>query len=399
MSSMEDVGLTGDGVARLEQKIQSLIDRGKVAGLITLLWRGSSDPDDKAPHPYTRAYGMRDREFGEPMEPATLMRIASLTKPITAAATLMLVEEGRLDLEAPVSQYIPGFAELRVLVDEESEATAPLERPITLHHLLTHTSGLASGLFDGPVESQYRRARVTRMPKAELIETLQGLPLVAQPGDRFHYSIGYDVLGTIIELAAEQPFDVFLRDRIFQPLGMRDTGFVVPEVLADRLAAVYAAPRGDGDLRRLDDEPDELDQNRPRSGSGGLISTAADYLRFMRMILQGGELDGNRLLQPETATLMTTNQIPEALRPISMGPDEMQGMGYGYGVGVKVTPPKSTGDPPEGTFWWAGMTGTLAWGDPSHRLIGIVLAQAMRYWEPAYTFQRLVYRALRENDN
>ena len=394
MSTVEDLALTGDGLERLEQTIQRLVDRHKVAGLVTLLWRGPSDEGHEVPHPYTRAYGMRDREFGEPMEPATLMRIASLTKPITAAATLMLVEEGRLDLEAPVSRHIPGFADLRVLVDGKSEETAPLERPMTLHHLLTHTSGLASGLFDGPVESRYRRAGVTRMSKAALIETLQGMPLVAQPGDRFHYSIGYDVLGRIIELAAEQPFDIFLRDRIFQPLRMSDTGFVVPEVLADRLATVYAAPRGDGKLRRLDDEPDELDQNRPRSGSGGLISTAADYLRFMRMILQGGELDGSRLLRPESARLMTTNQVPKALLPISMGPDDMQGMGYGYGFGVKVTPSKSTGDPPEGTFWWAGMTGTLAWGDPRHALIGIALAQAMRYWEPAYTFQRLVYRSL-----
>jgi CubicO group peptidase (beta-lactamase class C family) len=395
MSTGEDLGLTEDGLERLEQAIQHLIDRDKVAGLVTLLWRGPGEEGREAPHPYTRAYGMRDREFGEPMEPATLMRIASLTKPITAAATLMLVEEGRLDVEEPVSRHIPGFADLRVLVDGESEETAPLESPITLHHLLTHTSGLASGLFDGPVESRYRRAGVTRMPKAELIETLQGMPLVAQPGARFHYSIGYDVLGTIIERAAEQPFDSFLRDRIFQPLGMSDTGFVVPEVLADRLAAIYAAPRGDGELRRLDDERDELDQNRPRSGSGGLISTAADYLRFMRMILLGGELEGSRLLQPESAKLMTTNQVSEELLPISMGPDAMQGMGYGYGFGVKVTSSKSTGDPPEGTFWWAGMTGTLAWGDPGHALIGIALAQAMRYWEPAYAFQRLVYRALK----
>jgi CubicO group peptidase (beta-lactamase class C family) len=394
MSTGEDLGLTEDGLERLEQAIQRLIDRNKVAGLVTLLWRGPAEEGREAPHPYTRAYGKRDREFGEPMEPATLMRIASLTKPVTAAATLMLVEEGRLDLEEAISHYIPGFADLRVLVDGESEETAPLERPITLHHLLTHTSGLASGLFDGPVESTYRRAGVTRMPKAELIETLQGMPLVAQPGDRFHYSISYDVLGYIIERAAEQPFDSFLRDRIFQPLGMSDTGFVVPEVLVDRLAAIYAAPRGKGELRRINDESDELDQNRPRSGSGGLISTAADYLRFMRLILQGGELDGSRLLQPESAKLMTTNQVSQELLPISMGPDAMQGMGYGYGFGVKVTPSKSPGDSPEGTFWWAGMTGTLAWGDPRHALIGIALAQAMRYWEPAYTFQRLVYRAL-----
>jgi CubicO group peptidase (beta-lactamase class C family) len=383
--------LTESGFERLEEMLQRRVDEAKVAGLITLLWQGSTEDEGTT---YTRAYGLRDREQDAPMETTTLIRIASLTKPITAAATLMLVEEGHIELDEPVSRFIPGFAELRVLTHADREETASLERPITFRHLLTHTSGLASGLFDGPVESRYRRAGVTRMPMASLIEALQEMPLIAQPGERFHYSISYDVLGYLVQRVAGQPLDVFLRERIFQPLGMRDTGFVVPEVLADRLAAVYAAPSGDGELRRLEQGQDELDPDRPRSGGGGLVSTAADYLRFMRMVLSGGELDGARLLQPETVAWMTTNQVDEELLPISMGPQEMHGMGYGYGFGVKVARSRSAGDPPEGIFWWAGMTGTLAWGDPRHDLIGIVLAQAVRYWEPAYAFQGLVYRAL-----
>jgi CubicO group peptidase (beta-lactamase class C family) len=386
MDTIERLGLSSDQLAELERAMARYVEEGKVAGLVTLLAKPTGEP-------YLKAYGVRSRERGGSMAVDTLMRIASLTKPITATAVMMLAEEGNLSLSDPVVRFIPSFGDLKVQAKGEVKK---LSRSMTIWHLLTHTSGLVYGLFDDtPVASTYRRRGVRRKRREEIVATLADLPLAFQPGSRWHYSISYDVLGYIIDLVTGRPFEDFLHERIFRPLGMSDTGFVVSEMLVDRLAAFYTAPLGDG--YELIDAPEEstyLDPDRPRSAGGGLVSTAPDYLRFMRMILNGGELDGTRLLPQESVRRMITNQLPEEMVPICMGSRTLDGVGYGYGFGVKVTEGDDPGQPPPGTFWWAGVTGAYAWGDPVEDLIGIVMVQSARYYEPAQTLQAHLYRAL-----
>lgn len=396
MTELERIGLRPELIQHVEQTARRYVEQGKVAGLVTVLAGSEGEP-------YAKAHGRRSLETDEPMQVDTLMRIASLTKPITAAATLLLVEDGRLSLDEPVAEHIPEFRDLKVLVDDETpRRTVPLKRPITLRHLLTHTSGLAYGLLgDTPVESMYRRAEVLGSPLEELVEKLATLPLAAQPGETWRYSISYDILGYIIERVAGTTFDEFLRSRLFRPLEMRDTGFAVPEILSHRLAGYYTAPGDDG-LQPMEPGAGSYlhragkGAGRPiHSGGGGLIATAPDYVRFMRMMLNGGELGGTHLLRSRTVRRMTTNQLDEDQLPIRLGRRVLDGMGYGFGFGVKVTDATSAGQPSKGTYWWAGITGTLAWADPELGLIGIVMTQAARYYEPAFAFQNSVYRALR----
>ncbi|MGC9349358.1 MAG: serine hydrolase domain-containing protein [Anaerolineae bacterium] len=388
MNAIEQIGLSPEQRAGLERAMAHYVDDGKVAGLVTLLARPTGEP-------YLKAYGLRHRASGDPMQVDTLMRIASLTKPITATAVMMLVEEGKLSLSDPVVRFIPSFGNLKVDANGE---TKKLSRSMTIWHLLTHTSGLVYGIFDDtPVASQYRRRGLRRKRREEIVATLADLPLAFQPGARWHYSISYDVLGYIIDLVTDRSFEDFLQERIFRPLGMSDTGFVVPELLAHRLAAFYTAPNDDG--YDLIDDPDEspyLDRERPRSAGGGLISTAPDYLRFMRMILNDGQLEGTGLLSADVIRQMISNQLPEDMIPLRMGARTMDGVGYGYGFGVKVNGRQVSGQPPEGTFWWAGVTGAYAWGDPVEQLIGIVMLQSARYYEPAQTLRSHLYRALEE---
>lgn len=395
MMNLEGIGLQADAARRVTETAQRYVERGKVAGLVTALAYSEGEP-------YIEAYGLRDLASREPMRPDTLVRIASLTKPITAAAALKLIEDGRLGLDDAVADYVPALGDLEVLTEDGGEErTVPMARPITIRHLLTHTSGLAYGLFaDSPVESLYRRAGVLDADLETLIETLADLPLVSQPGEAWRYSISYDVLGYLIQTIADMPFDAYLRTRLFQPLEMPDTGFIVPEMLSHRLAGYYSAP--DDDKLTLLDPPGEseyLDPDRARSGGHGLVSTAPDYLRFLRMLLNDGEVDGTHLLRPSTVRQMTTNQLDEDQLPIRLGPRVLEGMGYGFGFGVKVTEAKSAGQPSKGTYWWAGITGAMAWVDPEFSLIGVVMTQAARYYEPAFAFQNSLYRALRQSES
>jgi len=377
----EEVGLSSEVLAKVGPTMQKLIDEGRTGGIMTLVARRG-----RVVHWEARG----SRVVGQDaLEPNDIFRIYSMTKPVTSVAVMMLVEEGRLSLDDDLARFIPAFAGARVY--ESRDSSRPPSRPITIRDLLTHTSGLTYGAFGNtPVDSIYRRERVLEQPDknlAEWAELVASMPLLADPGTRWNYSVSTDVLGRVVEAVSGMPLDRFFRERIFDPLDMEDTGFHVPPEKLDRFVAVYRrAPEG---LRMTDSPVDGPFTRAPTflSGGGGLTSTAADYLRFARMLLNDGELDGVRLLRPETVARMRRNHLPEEMIPIFPGGD----LGFGLGFSVSVVE-----DP--GTFAWAGVANTYFWIDPAEELIGFAWTQFMPFGQmPLDTVLKpIVYEAIVE---
>ena len=359
----EEVGLSGEVLARIAPTMQQFIDGGRAAGIMTLVAR-------RGEIVHWDAHGWRVRDE-DPLEPDDIFRIYSMTKPVTSVAAMILVEEGRLSLDDPLSHSIPSFANVRVYDDGDLR---PPSRPILIRDLLSHTSGLTYGVFGNtPVDSLYRRAlnALDMGGDADLearVETLASLPLVDDPGARWVYSMSTDVLGRVVEVASGQTLDAFFRERIFEPLGMDDTGFHVTAANTDRFTRIYY--RGRGELVSPDPPGGDRFTRPPGwySGGGGLTSTASDYLRFSEMLLGGGERDGVRILRPETVALMTRNHLPESMIPI-MG---LRGQGFGLGFAVSV------GANP-GTYWWSGVANTYFWIDPEEEIIAFAWTQLQPY--------------------
>lgn len=382
----EQVGMSSARLADLHAAMQAFVNEGKFAGVATIILRRGQVVDSSC-------YGKLDIAAGKPLLPDSLFRMASLTKPVTAVAALMLCEEGRFNLDDPVSRWIPAFADSKVGPASTGGEPAALETPITFRHLLTHTAGLGLGLFDGPVEDAYRGAQLWSpiftllRPLPDTVGAIATLPLYAQPGTEFHYSMAFDVLGYLIGVISGQPFDVFLRERIFKPLGMPDTGFFVPANELERLGPMYK-PRCDEDRLVVVDElagSHYANPNAVLSGGGGLVSSMPDFLRFMTMLANGGELDGARLISPASFAAMTTNQLPASI--------DMGGAGYGLGVGVRLT------DDPEqgltrGAFGWGGGSGTTAWVLPSEEIIVIGMTQSFIDFTAVDTFRRMAHAAI-----
>jgi CubicO group peptidase (beta-lactamase class C family) len=351
------------------------VDDRRLAGAVALVARGGKVA-------YLESVGMQDAEHGIKMRPNTIFRIASMTKPITSVAVMMLYEEGHFRLHEPISKFIPEFKDPVVLADESSdEETVPAKRQITIHHLLTHTSGLTN-FGDRRLAARYRKAGITNgithdedllgddMPK------LAKLPLAHHPGEAYTYGLSYDVLGRLVEVVSGMSLDEFFRTRIFEPLGMEDTYFYLLEDKVSRLAAAYAPDSDDG-LKRLTDEilgkgtmgytvtyPYQ-GPKRYFSGGGGLCSTVPDYARFAQMLLNGGELDGVRLLSHKTVELMTTDHVGELRR----------GLGWGLGFSVKRTMKEAGELGSVGTFGWWGFWYTIFFVDPQEKMVGICMAQ------------------------
>ena len=357
--------------------LQGVIDAGDLSGAVTLIWR-------KGKVVQFNALGRRNIEAGAPMTRDTLFRIASMTKPVTSVAALMLMEEGRLSLSDPITKWAPEFADMRVLnaADGPLDETHPSPRDITIEDLMTHRAGLAYGFTSiGPIAHAHQRALGdvlnSGMTPDAWMAALGGLPLSYAPGDRFHYSHATDVLGFIVGRIAGMDFRDFLIKRIFQPLGMADTDFFVPPAKRDRAAVVYRQAEESGALEpvafaRHDGPPVFC------GGGGGLISTADDYLKFARMLLNGGEVDSVRLLKAETVALMRTNRLTDAQRAIPfMGIPFWDGQGFGLGLSVITDAEKQAwmGAGSKGSFGWPGAFGTWWQADPAQEMVLIYLIQ------------------------
>jgi CubicO group peptidase (beta-lactamase class C family) len=377
--------------------MQRYVDAGRPPGIITAVAR-----QGKVVH--FECFGLRDVEAGKPMQPDTIVRIASMTKPITSVALMMLFEQGRFLLSDPISKYIPEFASCRVYAGatETGVECVDLERAITIRDLLTHTAGLGYGLLpDSPVEDLYRAAGVfhpqfgLQVSLPELVCRLAELPLAHQPGTVWRYSLAHDVIGHLISVLSDMPFDVFLKERIFDPLGMDETGFYVLQDKLDRFAALYdgTAP-GEVKCTDIPATSSFANPNVPPSGGGGLVSTAADYMRFAQMLLNGGVLEGTRLLGRKTLVRMTTNHLPPNLYPVRLT-EPWDGMGYGLGFGVVVDETQRPMLTSRGEYGWPGSGGSRFWVDPQEELIGLILAQTQSAGVPhTGVFENLVQQAL-----
>jgi CubicO group peptidase (beta-lactamase class C family) len=397
INTPESVGMSSSRVNEIDTAMQALVDQGKYAGFAALIARRG-----KVVH--FGCYGQRDLAANRPVQPDTIFRIYSLTKPITAVASLMLVEEGRFKLDDPVAHWIPAFKNLRVFAQNargEVELRA-LETELTFWHLLTHTSGLCYGFFtDTPVETMYKEAKLLspihlpRVPLPDLVTKIAALPLAFQPGAAWHYSLAHDVLGYLIEVISGQPFAVFLRERIFEPLGMYDTGFFVPLKKLDRFGPLYSAPEDDG-LSIIDDVIGSqfVHSEVIPSGGGGLVSTMSDCLRFLLALANDGAFDDVRLLKSSTVKTMTTNQLTGPTFPIRFNDDEWSGMGFGLGLGVEVDDNTQDGMPP-GVFGWIGVPGNAGWVNPHDEMLILVMANSFHYHEAGVTLRKMAYEAIR----
>jgi CubicO group peptidase (beta-lactamase class C family) len=368
-----EVGLDAKALDRLDQHVAHYVDEGRLPGYLVAVARGG-----RVAHLTT--HGRRDLAAGLPVEADTLWRIYSMTKPVTAVAALLLVEEGRLSLDDPVERHIPAFAEPRVYVSGSGAdmVTRPADGPIRVRHLMTHTAGLTFAFYHThPVDARYREAGLDSsvLPGSDLAKTVDvyaSLPLQFEPGTQWNYSVASNVLGRVIEVVSGQPLDTFFAERIFGPLGMTDAGFRVTDQQADRLAELY----GDADGGGIEPIPGLPLRGRPRllSGSGGMVASAHDVHRFMELLRRRGELDGVRLLAPETVDLMTSNHLPGGadLRTVGSKPahDEPgnDGVGFGLGVSVVIDPSRTLAPSGPGTFGWSGVATTTFWVDPSRDL-------------------------------
>lgn len=380
----EELGFDARRLARIDAAMQRLVEQREAAGIVTLVARRG-----KVVHFNT--FGHANLHTQTPMRHDAIFRIASMSKPVTAAAVMLLFEEGHFLLDDPISNFIPEFANTRVFPDRG------LERPISIRHLLTHTSGIAypSTVVASIVGPIYDATLIMRRdePLADKIARLATLPLAHQPGEAWTYGMSIDVLGRLVELVSGQPFDVFLRTRLFEPLGMADTDFsVAPEEL-DRLAAVYTQ---DLELpeQQLLSEPAE----RPvfLMGGGGLVSTAADYARFASMLACGGTLDGIRVLGPKTVELMLMSQMPEDQVPF-VPPDWGFRNGYAMALGVRTLVNLAAAGLPGslGSVTWQGAYSTDFWVDPREQLVGVVMLQRAPCWfRPGELLRLLTYQAL-----
>lgn len=392
----EKVGFSTDRLGRIHPVMQAYVDQKKLPGVITLVSRRG-----KVVH--FERFGLMDIESNKPMQADTIFRIYSMTKPITSVAMMMLYEEGRFQLDDPISKFIPAFADVKVFgkTNDGKIKLSDLEREITIHDLMTHTSGLTyASLEASPVAAMYQEAGLLNRERTlqENIQELVKLPLVNQPGTVWRYSVSTDVLGHLVELIADMPFDAFLEQWIFAPLHMTDTGFYVPKEKIDRFAALYS-PADNGRLE-LTDPPATGEYSKPPSlfsGGGGLVSTTTDYVQFAQMVLNGGELDGTRLLGRKTIEFMTTNHIPDQLMPLQVAHDwVLHGYGYGLGFGVIMNVAQSQVLGSSNTYGWGGAASTHFWIDPKEELLGVIMTQfsPIYYYPIEQQFKVLTYQAM-----
>ena len=382
--SPEEAGFSSKRLEITRQAIRANVETGRVPGAVLLVARdGKIVTYD--------AIGFQDRASRTPMKKDSIFRIASLTKPVTTVAAMILAEENKLDTGAPVAKYLPEFKDVKVGIEG-----AALKRPMTVHDLMRHTSGLTYGIFgNSPVDQMYRKANIFGAGSLTgMVKEIAALPLLHQPGEVWEYSVSTDVLGRVVEVASGMDFDRFVEERITGPLRMKDTGFWVKPMALARVAMADGPPNS----------ADAGQKPAIFSGGGGLFSTAGDYARFAQMLLNGGELEGVRLLAPKTVALMTSDQLPAATArhtPVALslgtiGPVPEMGTSFGLGFAVRVDAGRNPMPGSAGDFSWVGITGTYFWVDPKEKLVAVLMVQSPRglngeIWRQTRT---MVYQAL-----
>jgi CubicO group peptidase (beta-lactamase class C family) len=403
VANPQQLGFAPDRLQRLGEVYKGYVDRGELPGAVLLVARA-----DKIA--YFQAVGFQDREKKTPMKTDAIFRLASMTKPIVSVAAMMLVEEGKLDLMAPVSKYLPEFKDLKVGVEKTDPATGkpvlvtePQHRPMIVQDLLRHTAGLVYGQFgDHLIHQMYRDAKIGDRGDtlAEMVTKMSKVPLAHQPGEVWEYSMAVDVLGRVIEVVSGKELDAFIAERVAKPLGMTATDFYVHEPDLPRLAEAQAPP-ADSKSRM---PPDVTKKPHLFSGGGGLVASADDYLRFAEMLLNGGEYRGTRLLAPHTVALMTSDALPPGVgyseRALTstgdIAPTPAMGQGFGLGFAVRTAAGHNPLPGSVGNYYWTGAWGTTFWVDPAERLIAIQMIQTPSDQGGPYrrAFRELTYAAL-----
>ena len=384
----ESLGLSAERLERATIRLQEHVDAGDIAGVVAAVVRHGKLV-------YLEALGQRDIETRSPMPENALFRLYSMARPITSLAAMILWEEGKFKLDDPVAKYLPQFASQRVFTNAAEPNMAETRArtgELTVEHLLLHTSGLGSR-SSAIYRAEGVRLRSITLP--QMVDNAGRVPLFEDPGTSFRYGISTTILGRLVEVWSGMPFEDFLDERVFEPLGMTDTVFWVDPERADRLATVYR-PSPEGELR-----PHAIEEvpftERPAliEGGVGLVSTTRDYLRFSQMFLNEGELDSNRVLRPETVELMTVNRIPDALLPLrSRG--YMLGSGWGLGFCIVMDPSHYGFTVSDGEFWWDGSAGTRFFIDPERDMVTVIMAQVSPSRGNGFReeFKTLVYDAI-----
>ncbi len=372
----EQVGFSSDRLARITDLFSRDIEAGAIPGAVILIARHGKVA-------YFEALGYRDRAAGDPMRHDSIFRIYSMTKPIFSVGAMSLIEEGRMYLAEPTEKYLPAYADMSVGIAADGATSGmklvPADRPIKIHDLLRHTSGLTYAFIgNGPVKDAYRNSGLAafelNLSIAEYANQLADLPLLWQPGTTWDYGRSTDLLGAVMDVVADEPLDRFLAARIFEPLGMVDTGFWVPDAKQGRIAE----PQADPETGAVDQLIDVTRPPKMFAGGHGLVSTVMDYARFCQMMLNGGTLDGARILSRKTVEFMTADHLGDAID--KNGTVYLPGPGYGFGLGFGVR--TAAGESPwlgsVGEYYWGGYAGTYFWVDPAEQMIVVYMMQSVK---------------------
>lgn len=388
----ESVGLSSERLDRIAPVMQSYIDQSKLAGTLTLVAK-----DGKIA--YLNAQGMQDREAAKPMSEDTIFRIYSMTKPVTAVAAMTLWEQGRFHMFDPIAKYLPEFANMKVYVSGSGDGMVleDAKSPIRIIDLFMHTSGLSYGFTGSEVDKLYQQllSKPGELNRGNILSKMAALPLVHQPGTAWNYGVSTDIIGFLVEKLSGKKLGDYIQEAIFAPLGMKDTGFYVPADKVNRLAQVYTADQKTGQTIVMQNVllGDFKSDPEIHNAGGGLVSTMQDYFTFAQMMLNGGEINGMRILSRKTVEYMTSNHLPKDLVPFT---NDSQGEGFGLAMSVTVDPQMSGFMSSKGNYGWGGMASTYFRVDPVEKIVLISMAQFVPIGFHRYhdDFRNLVYQAL-----